>query len=379
MNKKYLLWQFKDWMIPFIIITVIGLAVSVTNFGLVEVYVDDSNRQIAGIIMSTIITFSLISMVLPIFILKYRFGIRRADFYGQLPFKPKQFRRIVITYGLVLLIISISVSYFLSAGILAIRYFLSPSSKEMTYFFSEETYTVYLANLNFFHIFLTSYLVIIVASVISYFVSSFIVMMNGNVFESIVSIICYQVFASLFLLTLFSYIRYAITHHASNMSDDLSYALTLINNFSLQSGFGISYPLIFDSFILEPLINNKEAADMFANENIGLLVGAILYLLNGAIMGTLCYLVKDPSGEILARRGRPNLFNVISLHLAAFTLYLAVGQIGIIPVGALSLFIVVSVIYFFINVLYRKGFKLLPQQYIPMIIIAVSGIVLTLI
>ena len=130
---KFIAWQIKRWLVPALVILgvmVMSLVIiSATENLTYTTYHDpmsglDYNyaTSTSTFFMAAMLYGSLVSIVFPMFVFNYKFGIRRADFYKQLPFGANQLRRIIFVMGLVIAIIGTSLAFLTSVGILLIRY-----------------------------------------------------------------------------------------------------------------------------------------------------------------------------------------------------------------------------------------------------------------
>lgn len=354
MNKKFIVWQLKRWIVPLaiflgVIVLMFGLSVIsiVTTFDGGAIYQIESGNSIStlSLLQTPIFVAILLAAIFPIVVFSYKFGMQRCDFYNQLPFRPKEFKRTIMILGLVAILAVIIVGYGLGASIFAIFYALSPATKTINYFgFVIEGATK--INLDWTAIFYgLLYLIVICAA--SYFISSCIVYNNIGVFESIICIVLFHIAASSAVMVVQTRL---VIHEIIESYDAISFGIIPM----------IAYSSMFDSLLTE---GNIEVGKEFY-----ISCGIYIALAAGGFIWT--WLEKDRSAEVDNTKGEPKAFPIIVLHAGMLfgtgLIAALILQLGL-PVLGLVMWALCMVVYFFLNVLYKHGFGLEMKQWLPMI------------
>lgn len=360
---KFIVWQIKRWLVPALVILGV-MTMSLVIMGASEVltyrvfhdpgsgldfsYLDSPST----FFMAAMLYGSLVSIVFPMFVFNYKFGIRRADFYKQLPFGANQLRRIIFIMGLVIAIIGVSLAFITGVGIIIIRH----SALQNATLESNEYYTTKLYDFNYRYLFIT-YLLLLLNVFATYSISCVFVYHNVSVFEAIIGVLLAQLMLGLLPLAI---------------SNQIIQVKGWVNN--------ESYDPVYVTFsTMSPIIGAYNLNSLFYGatedfwKNLYWNIGVYLLLGMGAFIWM--FLTKDRSADVENEKGNPSVITLIALHggflgmmlfansLASFTIVL-----GLI----INIFVIAT--YFFINVLYGHGFKLKMQQWIPLA--AVSLIVI---
>ena len=345
MNKKFIVWQLKRWIVPlsiFLGVIVLMFALSVMT---ADIYQSEVYYSLPpSILQPAMFVAILLGAIFPIVVFSYKFGMQRCDFYNQLPFQPKEFRRTIMILGLISILLVIIVGYGLGASIFAIFYALSPASKTMSTYMGE----IVLTKINFdWAAMLYALLYIIEMCTASYSISACIVYNNIGVFESIICIALFHIAASSAVMAVQTRL---VIHDVIDTFDAVSFGIIPM----------IAYTTLFDNLFVEGSIEVAKEFYISCGINIALAAGGFVWT----------WLEKDRSAEVDNTKGEPKVFPIIVLHagmlfgvalVAALTL-----QLGL-PVLGLVLWALCMVAYFFLNVLYKHGFGLEMKQWLPMI------------
>ena len=355
---KFILWQIKRWLVPALVIlgvmtmsmVILGASESLTYtlyndpYGGTFSYNDGSSTFFMGAMLYS----SLVSIVFPMFVFNYKFGIRRADFYKQLPFAENQLRRTILLSGLVIALVGVSLAFLTGTGILLIRHFAFDKSTLI----STPDYTQYLYTFKYRYL-LVFYLLLMLNVFATYSISCLFVYHNVTVFEAIIGVLLAQLCLGL--------LPYAIASQVSTIKGWVT------NDFVEPTyvTFSTISPVIGAVNINSLFYGMEEEIWKNLYWNIG------VYLISGLGSFIWMFMVKDRSADIENEKGNPSIITLIALHggflgvmlfansLASYTIYL-----GLI----INIFVIAS--YFFINVLFGHGFKLRMQQWIPLLVIS---------
>ncbi len=339
MNKKYIWWELKRVIVPFTIVLgafFFSSFITIVSANLYKGYAQPVSP------MSLYIGLGIaIGAVFPLFVMQYKFGLIRADFYRQLPFGPRRFKQQTLIAGLVFLLIGVSILYILQISTFTVKYFLTPDSYEV---YGE---IVYKMDFNFIYL-AYGYLCLILSVSATYFISALMVNYNSNVWESIVCIVLGQLFLLLVYYAPASVIRMFINENALR---------TDFLNFSFVSG--IIAGNLLDKLAIYGIVDNY----LFQ------VISFVGYLLVGGGSAAWVLMSKDKSAELTNAAGNPNIVNTLVIHFGFGSILLIINMLSGLgtSVFTIVLDILVMVAYFFFNVMFRHGFKLKMMQYIPYI------------
>lgn len=360
---KFITWQIKRWLIPALVmigVMCLSMAISAGQEAIIKtVYHNEYHDYVLdtgnSLFMVLILYSSIISFVFPMFVFNYKFGIRRADFYKQLPFEPKHLRRIILTMGLIIILIGVTLAFMLSIGIYALRYITYDRSALQ----NTVDYTEMMMNLDW-KVLIYFYLLLIASSFATYSLTSLFVYHNTSVFEALIAAIAVQL-----LLGLLSF----------SILEQVSTIVSRMTN-------GAESPkLITLSFsVITPVIAGYQMNEMFVSSRSSFpqnfLWNLTLYLGCGVGSFIWLFLIKDRSADKENEKGRPSIITLIAIHGGFLSLLLFFARLMAFQLFVgLLVYIFTIATYFFINVLYRHGFKLRLEQWIPMTIISIVGLV----
>ena len=359
---KFVLWQIKRWLIPALVmigVMCLSMTISASQEAITETiyhgYADYTMPVANTLFLVLIIYSSIISFVFPMFVFNYKFGIRRADFYKQLPFEPKQLKRIIITMGLIIILIGVSIAFMLSIGIYTIRYItFDRSTLENTVEHTDQMIKLDWKILAYFYLFLLA------SSFTTYSITSLFVYYNTSIFEALVAAIAAQILLGL--------LTFSISTQVVNVYNILNDESEPLREFYLS--FSVLTPMIAGYQMNEMFVSSRDTFPINYLWNLttyfGCGIGGFIWL----------FLVKDRSADKENEKGKPGIINLIAIHGAFLSLMLFFSSIlsTQLFVG-LILYIFTIATYFFINVLYRHGFKLRMGQWIPMVVVSIIGLV----
>lgn len=355
---KFIVWQLKRWLVPALVILgvmtmsmVIMAASESLTYEVNNMTGDPMHYGMANnMFIAAVIYGSIISIVFPMFVFNYKFGIRRADFYKQLPFEKNELRRIILVMGLVIVMMGVLVSFSLGLGLYLIRYFTyDKSSLITTEYTTEKLYSFDYKYLIFF------ILLLMFTVFATYSISSLFVYHNVTVFEAILAVILAQLFLGLF--------SWSIVQQVNS----LYFTYTGEEPQTIYLTFSFVSPVIAASNMNDLFVGLGDGIWKNLYWNVG------TYFLLGIGAFVWLFLVKDRSADVENEKGKPAPITLVAVHggflsvmlfanmLAGYTIYISL---------IINIFVIAT--YFFINVLYRHGFKLKLEQWIP---IAASSLV----
>lgn len=358
---KFIFWQIKRWLVPALVILGV-MTMSMVIIAASEPLTYEINNMTGepmyygmtnNLFLSASLYASLISIVFPMFVFNYKFGIRRADFYKQLPFEKNELRRIIFVMGLVIAMVGVLVSFLLGLGLYLIRYFVyDKSTLIVTEYATEKLY-------NFDYKYLLFFVILLMFTVFAtYSISSLFVYHNVTVFEAIVAIILGQLFLGLLTFTI---AQQAVALYIKNTDQEID---------MVYLTFSMISPVIASSNMNQLFVGFGDGIWKNLYWNVGtyflLGIGAFIWLM----------LVKDRSADIENEKGKPAPITLVAVHggflsvmlfanmLAGYTIYISL---------IINIFVIAT--YFFINVLYRHGFKLRLEQWIPIVASSLVAII----
>lgn len=351
MNKaiKYILRRF---MVPVIVLAVVLIAVPAISIfpSSFKYNPNPSNLFEALTSRPSIISIPLFIMVFAasaaagIIAMEYKFGMQRADYYGQLPFKPKHLRRYFYIAGLIMTAVTLLLSLLLTGLFIAIRYGIDKSSLPTGW---------ELLNLNWQYVWL-GLLFVFGYGIANYCISATILDQNIGIFESIINLLLFQVVLSL-------------------LTQAPALIIGVLDKSELYNlGFGVVNIAIYGA---------KFDASIFSGEGFGTNACEIISIIGSYVIAIVAFLWaffrKDVSAEKENTKGRPCVFPIVTLHLAAFALAMISSLISLknprLLAWPLIIYGFVLVAYFFLHVVYNHGFKLKKMQWIPIPLVTILG------
>ncbi len=352
--SKFISWQLKRWLLPILIITstltltVVFSAISEPVSYLSYCLEEDNcfvSETPSTLFFMLIIYSSLMAFIFPLIMFNYKFGIRRADFYKQLPFKPKQLRRTIFLLGLTVTLVCVSIIFALCFGIYALRYFATDITKISS---TAVLIDIQWKYLGYF------YLLLIGSTFSTFSLHSLFVFRNANIFEGIVAGVLAQVLLNLLPFGILSQVA-------------IIYPVITGETFSIPSIFlGVAAPAAASFNLNQLFTSSAKAIDKSIFWNVP------SYLLFG--LGSFLYLFmeKDRSSDIENERGRPSAVTLIALHGGFLAVLLMFDCVEIISLYVpLILWTFTTAIYYFINVLFAAGFKFKLSQWLPFTLVAI--------
>ena len=344
---KFIVWQLKRWLIPaLVIIGVISMSLIILSSTQPVTYMVYDGTPIympSQLFMSIMLFATIIATVFPMFVFNYKFGIRRADFYKQLPFEENQLKRIILVMGLVLVLIGAVLAFSLGFGIYFLRYYLTDVSK-----LEENTYLLKIDWKYVFYFFG----VLLLATFSTYSISALFVYHNVSIFEAIVSIVLAHIFLGAFLSGILAQVYASMTAYGG--FED--------NTKQIYLSFSLITPIIAAADFDELFMSAKDhlSYNLYWNLPIyfALGIGSFLWI----------FFSKDRSADKENEKGHPSILTLIAEHGGFLSIILLFNYISyyLIYIAFIIMFFAFAT-YFFINVLYRHGFKLRMEQWIPMI------------
>ncbi len=366
MNKKKFIWQQIKEMLPVYIITIILLAaifwLTSMNSRLAPSYYSNydgayyvSYSTAWPPLFAILIPSLLASMALPFICFIYQRKRVRADFFYQLPFKKKEYRRYVLLINLVILLVAITIIYWIGVLIMFCQQIHMNSIDE--YLKMSPFYYNYL-------IFIAYYFYLIICIGLNFFISAFFISLGTRTIDSIL----YLIFGQLFIAFIFMTLVFAIWgFNRWIVETSNEWIVSLISYTASPSWLEIVRGTIHTCIYMAKGEFNIETGELVTR-----IVSICLYLLLGGLATWyMLFIKKDPSGEYAGKGVPTNTFTASFPHAFAFMLGIYVASIGAITnYGLLSIpsismsFIMWGIAYYFYIVLTNGGFHFNKKHWI---------------
>ena len=359
----------------------------------------------SGIIVVSI-PLAILTSILPIFANSYRYRLRAADVFYQIGKGKKSIRFVNNLSLLSAALISFTVAFIFGLFILAARQipFIGKESVVSTYTYINEYgdtavgYTTQTYVLFNFVYYLPVYLILIVAGLINYFISYFLVTRSNNLVNSIITLLLGQLVLGIGIMSPFWYVN-IYTQIISAINGDYYSILTEVfvgtHTSTIVSPIAWTH-LIFNGLITTngSAIANIDLSNLDSSQILSIVLSSICtlgYIVAG-IVGLL-YFLKEPesSGEYSGKPVGRDKYQIIIFHIGFGIIGLwvgaanSVGGVLLTFVGIVSLisqFIFFGAMYFVFMGLLRRNFRLNLKELLIMLgsltINLILGLVMTL-
>lgn len=364
--KKFIIWQFKQWLPLFVLMSIWMAAVYLisclvnTTLTIIDYSARPSYLEYPRVTypLSNILVIFVVAIILtyivPLFVYNYRFNKKQVDTFMQAPFSNNNLRITRILIGLAMILISLSVIYFMGVIIVLIKQTLITDSSS----FNNYEDVAYLNNLyNYGHYF-TAYLFIVVFISIQYFINCLFVSFSDNLLDAIMitifanTILLFFIPSLLVLFNCFSYLNSSL------------YLETAVLFLASAPSFVLPSSILYNVF--DALIVNDSIRYAFYNgiDVTAFILNITIYVILAGLAIYKIFFVKDPSGEF-AGRGGPRSFP-ISLFLHGFffliaLLVSAIGSLGVIYLDVI-VFVIFGISYYGVLAIYNRRFKIDIKQ-----------------
>ena len=399
--KKYIIYTIKRHIPLFAVTFAVCFSIFMSYFSSISIEYtvysgyDYYNYSLFGnLIDSGIITVSIplaiLTMILPIFANTYRYRLRAADVFYQVGKGKKSIRYTNNITLLVAVLASFTIAFILGLLILFARQIpninKAPNVVEFTstgpygYEITESRTTYYLV-FNFLY-YLPTYLILVVAGLINYFISYFLVTRSNNLVNSIIILFLGQLTLGIGIMSPFWYTQILLAYIGNSTGEYIDIISNLLGG--TQTATIIS-PIAWTYYLFDSLItgfgrgiDSSWFIDMSAADVVSLalsIVCTLLYVLMG-VLGFLYFLKEnESSGEFAGKAPGRDYFQIIIFHIgfgliglwSTLTNTLS-GSIqtlvGIISVISES--IIFGAIYYVFLGLLRRNFKINKKEIIIM-------------
>ena len=348
MNRA-ILYQIKKWLVPIIVLAVAFVAINAITAFTTNFYVDKSKPYGMVNLFSVTSVFSIgnaitifaLSAAAAIVAMVYKFGMIRADFFQQLPFKPKNLRRYMFMAGLIAISAVLLIGSGLTIAMFAIKYNIDAKTVA-------GNINYVLKDFNFGYLSL-GFLFFVGYGIANYCICACILDQNIGIFESIICILLMQAVLSLIV---------QMPYNAISIVAGKGYH---------PFGFGLVNAYLFGSYF-DQLVFVKDAKVEISGQEIASVIGIFALAIGGFLW---VFLRKDISAEKENTKGSPCVFPVVVVHLATFAIIAAASLISLKNPKYLMWPAILSLVtftaMFFIQVIYNHGFKLKKMQWIPLV------------
>ena len=335
MLKQYVKWQIRQWW-PLLLIfsalltLIFGTACTEASFSYIKASAT-YGTLIPGVeLLPLAIAAYLATIVMPIFVFKYRTRQRSVDIYFQSPHAPGKIKRARVFIGLVMLLIAVSVAFLLGFLIYLGRYFSLPQTKTI----GGEMATLQPVNFIFF---LPSYAAILVFVTASYLINCFLADLGDYGLDQVFLTLFGNVFLALCITAPMLVVLEEITIHYPAALANVSFPFEL-----LELGFGPTGAVAFLSAVMEKLtyaVVPVTASAIYASVSFG------MQILLGIFALVWILRTGEPNGDHVDTRGSRNKAVALIPHGAALVL-------GIVLCGFFITSTSLSVLSFFVFFIY---------------------------
>ena len=319
MNKKYVLYQAKKWIVPFVILTAVMTLIFV--FGVFNVDVGvymvsySGNWRIGSTnCASDFLMYPavILTVVPPFIVYSDRTSRTQTDTYRQTPFGSRSLRAHRLLIALAMYLFSVIIAFLI--GILCFGI-------QIAAFETSETMRV--QNYNFGYYFLELF-ALLCECALTYFVNCFFVSLGNNKTTQVVFLLCGSALLSMLPSILVDYCEECAMNYE-------------ITTYSLS--FTQFYSLTWMDSVFEPLISEYSGfngiSDAYMNNYI---VSTVFVHVIGAAAAFACFFIKDPSGETAGTPGCGNKAvqlivppTFLFLYMMEFQFYEYSVMLGILP------------------------------------------------
>ncbi|MDO5330113.1 MAG: hypothetical protein Q4F15_01600 [Bacillota bacterium] len=366
MNKSYFKWQLKQWIPMFFILTAFLGAIFLFTALLQTPYAINAATTSDGVyyypfymsstpgsmILSAIIPAIIATFSMPFFVYSYRYKKQSADTYLPLPLKRGTILRTRLIIGLLMLLASITVVYWLGIGIFAIRQATCSIPESNEYWTYSRHFLSYQYCIPFFFLML-----VFVAG--QYFINCFFVSLGNTQLSSIFTLIAGTFILGWGLMCVLGYIgQFEYQLAGTNVM------LNNIDELMLTNG-GPTFPCYICYRLFDSLISKGTASSALDGWQIAYL---IVYPIEAIGAGVYCFLKTEPSGEYFGTKGSQNIWISLLIHayfLCASYAFLLTGTNGLSVVIFGMTFILEGVFYYGVLALYNGSFRLPKKDFIP--------------
>ncbi len=331
MNKKYVLYQAKKWIVPFVILTAIMTLVFL--FGVFNVDVGvymclSGNWKIGSTnCASDFLMYPavILTIVPPFMVYSDRTSRTQTDTYRQTPFVSRSLRAHRLLIALAMYLISVIIAFLI--GILCFGIQIATF---------ETSETIRVQNYNFGYYFL-ELLVLLCECVLTYFVNCFFVSLGNNKTTQVIFLLCGCALLSMLPSILVDYCEEC----ARNYEITTEYL-----------SFTQFYSLTWMDFIFEPLICEFSSFDGIGDAYMNnYIVSTVFVHVIGAAAAFACFFIKDPSGENAGTPGCRNKAVQLIVPLTFLFLYMLDLQYGNTSPVMLSILLLLTVVLHYVVVM----------------------------
>ena len=364
MLKRHVLYQIRKWL-PLLLVCTLYSTFSTLIFGLVAGvanYTSDpsapfANYQNNPIVLCLLAPSFFSVFILPFFVYSYRTSKKAADTFYQASYSDKTIKRARVLIGLGIVLVAVTVSFWIGALLYGVRYAVTPEQTAITYrLYSGEEATRYVVrsyvNLAYLPV---VYLIGIVLYSAQYFINCFLVSLGNHLIDQI----CTLVFGNFILMG----IVVIPNLYALSLAGMSGSAVSPILYRIFYYGLGPATPMVFLQVLVNPLLVGEGRNGLLEGAIPNLLIAISMYVVFAASLGVLTMTMKDPSGEYAGKAGARNKPIALVPHgagLLAGIGFACSGLLGITGLAILPIFLfaLFAVFYYIFLSLWRRNFKL---------------------
>lgn len=355
--SKYIKYQIKQWL-PilavifsiFFVTLIVDIYFSNNLFG--PYYNENDYISYKNPLFSTMIAGLLLAIFIPIFSFSYKYSIKKADTYMQLPFNTNKLRITSYLFGYLAIILPFIIMSLIGVSIISITQAFKNPYVVPHYFYGGGGSHIIEYYYNYGYLFLTLFLVILLIF-FEYSLSSIAAYRANNTLDSFLYIIFFFIFRLLILYAIPAYFLYHM--------DIYVYYNVIDWNTSVFS----------EIFLIAIILNQLVAygnykGNIFTNissntanlENIGLIVSVILIGIFGILASLYLIFTKDKYKENYGRKRNNTLFDFLLPHLTLLLICFSVYASRIDMTSSVCIIIAFFIFYYCILAGLNKSFKI---------------------
>ena len=356
--SKYIKYQIKQWL-PilavifsiFFVTLIVDIYLSSNLFG--QYYNENDYIQYKNPLFSTMIAGLLLAIFIPIFSFSYKYSIKKADTYMQLPFNTNKLRITSYLFGYLAIILPFIIMSLIGVSIISITQACKNPYLVYEYIFGVGNFAHIIEYYyNYGYLFLTLFIVILLIF-FEYSLSCIAAYHANNTLDSFLYIIFFFIFR---LLILYAIPGYFLFH----MDIYVNYNVICWNTNVFSEIFLIS--LILNQLIAYGSYKGNLFTNSYNNDanlqNIGLIVSVILVAILGILAFIYLIFTKDKYKENYGRKRNNTLFDFLLPHLTLLLICFSIYGSNMDMTSSVCVIIAFFIVYYCILAGLNKSFKI---------------------
>lgn len=381
--SKYIRYQIKQYLpiigvvlAIFIITFIIDIYFSSNPFGTYYYSLSKNHINYENPLIATSIASLFIPTFIPLFIFSYKYSIKKADTYMQLPFNTNKLRITNYLLGFMIILVPF-VSIFLLSTLITLLIQASNNPYYLTDFSYPNTTISKEFYYNYGYILIT-FIILIFIMFFEYSMSCIAAYSANNTSDGFIYICLFFVFRFLIL--------YAIPQYFFNITNT-NYGFNVVNwNITNVPVIGLLFKffnkcIAYGSYDQNFFISINHLGEEYVNfDNIGLVFSSCMIALFGIISALYMIFIKDKNKENYGRKRNESIFDYLLPHLTMLLICLAIYGTTINVTTAICLIIAYFIFYYCLLASLNKSFKIKkydliaggPISFVSLVIFIVS-------